>query len=60
MEQTTATLETVKTALTSAMTTAGSEMFAVLAAIVPIGLGIFTAIWLVRTGKITFKSVSRQ
>lgn len=59
MEQTPATIETVKTAITTALTSIEGDMFEVMAVIIPIGLAIFAAVWLVRNGKLVFKTTTR-
>ena len=53
MENTT-TIANIKTALSSAFTGASSDMMDVVATIVPIALGIFVAVWVVKKGKKVF------
>lgn len=59
MENQTATIETIKTALTTALTDIQGDMFDVMAVVIPIGLAIFAAVWLVRNGKAVFSTTSR-
>lgn len=57
MENTTTTIANIKTALSSAFTGASSDMMDVVATIVPIALGIFVAVWVVKKGKKVFSSL---
>lgn len=57
MENTTTTISNIKTALSGAFTSASSDMMDVVATIVPIALGIFVAVWVVKKGKKVFSSL---
>lgn len=57
MENTTTTIANIKTALSGAFTGASSDMMDVVATIVPIALGIFVAVWVVKKGKKVFSSL---
>lgn len=57
MEPTVSTIETIKTALSTAFSSASSNMFDVIATIVPIAIGIFVAVWVVRKAKRVFQSL---
>lgn len=59
METTTPSIETIKTALTTALTNIQGDMFEVMAVVIPLGLAIFAAVWLVRNGKAVFSTTSR-
>lgn len=57
MENNAATISTIKTALSTAFNGASSDMMDVVATIVPIALGIFVAVWVVKKGKNVFTSL---
>lgn len=59
MEPTTPSIETIKSALTTALTDIQGDMFEVMAVVIPLGLAIFAAVWLVRNGKAVFSTTSR-
>lgn len=59
METTTPSIETIKNALTTALTNIQGDMFEVMAVVIPLGLAIFAAVWLVRNGKAVFSTTSR-
>lgn len=59
MEPTTPSIETIKNALTTALTDIQGDMFEVMAVVIPLGLAIFAAVWLVRNGKAVFSTTSR-
>lgn len=56
--QTVTTIETVKSAVETALTGAGADMMDVLATIVPIALGVVVAILVVKKGIKIFKSLT--
>ena len=58
-EQQTATIETIKTSIETALTGIQTDMFEVMAVIIPVGLAIFAAVWLVRNGKAVFSMTSK-
>lgn len=60
MENNTTTIANIKTALSTAFTGASSDMMDVVATIVPIALGIFVAVWVVKKGKNVFSSLSNK
>lgn len=60
MENNTTTIANIKTALSTAFTGASSDMMDVVATIVPIALGIFVAVWVVKKGKNVFNSLSNK
>lgn len=57
MENSTTTIANIKTALSGAFNVASSDMMDVVATIVPIALGIFVAVWVVKKGKKVFSSL---
>lgn len=57
-ESTTATIDTVKTAVETALTSAGGDMMDVLATIVPIALGVVVAVLVVKKGIQIFKGLT--
>ena len=54
---TTTTMATIKTALQDAFNGASTNMMDVVATIVPIAIGIFVAVWVVKKGKRVFSSL---
>lgn len=57
-EQTATTIETVKTAVSTALTSASGDMMSIIATIVPIALGVVIAILVVKKGIQIFKSLT--
>ena len=51
------TMATIKTALENAFDGASTNMMDVIATIVPIAIGIFVAVWVVKKGKRVFSSL---
>ena len=52
------TIETVKTAVSTALTSAGGDMMSIIATIVPIALGVVVAVLVVKKGIQIFKSLT--
>lgn len=55
----TTTIETVKTALVNGFTTTAAEIMGVLALIIPVAIGVWTAYMVIRYGKKSFKIVAK-
>ena len=58
MENSATTIETVKTAVTTALTSAGGDMMSIIATIVPIALGVVVAVLVVKKGIKIFRSLT--
>lgn len=58
MDNSATTIETVKTAVTTALTSAGGDMMSIIATIVPIALGVVVAVLVVKKGIKIFRSLT--